>query len=198
MMRIHESGFIRGLGLPRVAGFALLVISGLLLNQAVAWSGEWADEGFPAWQAVGDDELNAARGGFVFSNGVQVDIGIRKAAFVNDMEQFRTSFNISERVRSKLHEGMEQLRTGVDISKEIRNSILSEANSVLQVGTGNTLNNLEVPGGSTFIQNTLDNQFLGHFTVVDVRIRNLDAAMRQLPVSAFPAIRDFAIPGIAP
>ena len=195
-MRVHESGFIPGF--QRVARFALPVIFGLLLNQAAAWSGEWENEGFPAWQAVDDDELGTARGGFVFSNGVQVDIGIRKAAFVNDMEQFRTSFNISERVRSKLHEGMEQLRTGVDISKEIRNSILSEANSVLQVGTGNTLNNLEVPGGSTFIQNTLDNQFLGNFTVVDVRIRNLDAAMRQLPVSAFPAIRDFAIPGIAP
>ncbi len=85
-MRVHESGFIPGL--QRVARFALPVIFGLLLNQAAAWSGEWENEGFPAWQAVGDDELSTARGGFVFSNGVQVDIGIRKAAFVNDMEQF--------------------------------------------------------------------------------------------------------------
>lgn len=174
-MRVHESGSIPGF--QRIARFALPVIVGLLLIQAAAWSGEWANEGFPVWQAVGDVELSAARGGFVFSNGVQVDIGIHKTAFVNDMEQFLT---------------------GIDLSEEIGNSILSEANSVLQSGTGNTLNYFELPGGSTFIQNTLDNQFLGNFTVVDVRISNLNAAIRQLSISAFPAIRDFTIPGIAP
>jgi len=196
MMRVHESGFIPGLQ-QRVARFALSALVGLLSMQTTAWSAEWADVNFPAWQAVGDDELNEVRGGFVFSNGVQVDIGIRKAAFVNGMEQFQTSLGISERVRSNVLDGMEQLRTRVDVSEEVRSSILSDANSVLQVGTGNTLNNLEIPGGSTFIQNTLDNQFLANFTVVDVRIRNLDT-LRQLPATAFPTIQDFAIPGIAP
>ena len=74
--------------------------------------------------------------------------------------------------------------------------MFGDANSVLQVGTGNALSAMEITSGSTFIQNTLDNQLLGNFTVVDVRIRNLDSALRQLPVSAFPAIRDFAIPGL--
>jgi len=171
-MRAPESGFIAGLRC--VARSPLPLIAGLLLIQAPAWSGEWSGENFPAWQAVGDEELETVRGGFLFSNGVQVDIGIQKAAFVNDVEQFRTQ---------------------IDVSDGVQSSILNEANSVLQVGAGNTLNGLEMPGGSTFIQNTLDNQFLDNFTVVDVRIKNLDA-LQQQPVPAFPSIQDFAIPGI--
>lgn len=174
MMCVRESGCIAGL--RHVARSPLPLIAGLLLIQTAAWSGEWPDENFPAWQAVGEDELEAVRGGFLFSNGVQVDIGIQKAAFVNGVEQFRTQIDVSEGVQSR---------------------ILNEASSVLQVGPGNTLNGLEISGGSTFIQNTLDNQLLGNFTVVDVRIKNLDA-LRQQPVPAFPSIQDFAIPGIAP
>ncbi|MGB5408706.1 MAG: hypothetical protein WBN43_18195 [Thiogranum sp.] len=174
MMRARESGFITGLRC--VARSPLPLIAGLLLIQAAAWSDEWSGENFPAWQAVDDDELETVRGGFLFSNGVQVDIGIQKAAFVNGVEQFRTQIDVSEGVQSR---------------------ILNEANSVLQVGAGNTLNGLEMPGGSTFIQNTLDNQFLDNFTVVDVRIKNLDT-LRQQPVPAFPSIQDFSVPGIAP
>ena len=118
--------------------------------------------------------METARGGFQFSNGVQVDIGIDKAAYVNGVEQFRTHIDVSEGVRAK---------------------ILNEATSVLQVGAGNALQGLEIPAGSTFIQNTLDNQFLDNFTVVDVRIKNLDSIQRQ-PAAAFPSIEDFAIPGI--
>lgn len=173
MMCTRESGLP---GLKRVAQSRLALIVGLLLIHAAAWSGEWPEENFPAWQAVGADELEAVRGGFLFSNGVQVDIGIQRAAFVNGVEQFRTQIDVSEGVQS---------------------GILNEAGSVLQVGTGNVLNGLDISGGSTFIQNTLDNQLLGNFTVVDVRIRNLDAVPQQ-PLPVFPSIQDFAIPGIAP
>jgi len=174
MMRAPESEFTAGL--RHVAQSSLLLIAVLLLTQGTAWSGEWSEENFPAWPTVSDDELETVRGGFLFSNGVQVDIGIQKAAFVNGVEQFRTQF---------------------DVSEGLQNKILNEANSVLQIGTGNSLNGLEIPAGSTFIQNTLDNQLLGNFTVVDVRIKNLDA-MQQQTVPAFPSIQDFAIPGIAP
>lgn len=174
MMRLRETGFTPGL--RRVARSLLALITGLLLVQAAAWSDDWSEENFPAWQAVGDDELEAVRGGFLFSNGVQVDIGIQKAAFVNGVEQFRTQIDVSEGVQSR---------------------ILSEANSVLQLGVGNTLDGVEIPAGSTFIQNTLDNQLLDNFTVVDVRIKNLDT-LQQQPIPAFPSIQDFAIPGIAP
>jgi hypothetical protein len=174
MMRIRESECIAGH--RRVARSLLVLIAGLLLVQAAAWSGEWSEDDFPAWLAVGDDELETVRGGFLFSNGVQVDIGIQKAAFVNGIEQFQTQIDVSEGVQSR---------------------ILNEANSVLQVGTGNTLNLLDIPTGSTFIQNTLDNQLLGNFTVVDVRIKNLDA-VRQQTIPAFPSVQDFAIPGIVP
>jgi hypothetical protein len=174
MMCAPESGFIPGL--RRVTRSPLPLIAGLLLIQAAAWSDEWSDENFPAWQAVSAEELETIRGGFLFSNGVQVNIGIQKAAFVNGVEQFRTHIDVLEGVQSR---------------------ILNEANTVLQVGTGNTLNGLEVTGGSTFIQNTLDNQLLGNFTVVDVRIKNLDAVLQQ-PIPAFPSIQDFTIPGIAP
>jgi len=171
---VRDSGFMPGLW--RIARSPLPLMAVLLLTQAAAWSGEWSDENFPSWQAVGDDELEAVRGGFLFSNGVQVDIGIQKAAFVNGVEQFRTQ---------------------IDVSEQVQNRILNEASSVLQVGTGNTLNGLEIPAGSTFIQNTLDNQLLDNFTVVDVRIKNLDTIQR-LPVPTFPSIQDITIPGIAP
>ena len=174
MMCARDSGFIPGLWI--VARSALWLIAGLLLVPETAWSGELSDETFPAWLAVGEDELDAIRGGFLFSNGVQVDIGIQKAAFVNGIEQFQTQIAVSEGVQSR---------------------ILNEATSVLQVGTGNVLNGLEMTGGSTFIQNRLDNQLIGNFTVVDVRIRNLDAALQQ-PVPVFPSIQGVTIPGIDP
>ena len=154
----------------------LLSVTGLLLLQATAWSGEQRDEYFPAWQAVSEVELDTIRGGFLFSNGVQVDIGIQKSALINGTEQFRTQFNATEALQSRL---------------------LDEANSVLQAGSGNTLNGLELTGGSVFIQNTLDNQFLENFTVVDVHIKNLDTRLQQ-PIPAFPSLQDITIPGIAP
>jgi hypothetical protein len=174
MLGGRESGCIPGLRLVARSTFPL--IAGLLLIQAAAWGGELSDDNFPAWQAVGEDELEDARGGFLFSNGVQVDIGIQKAAFVNGIEQFQTQIAVSEGVQSR---------------------ILNEATSALQVGTGNVLNGLELTGGSTFIQNTLDNQLIGNFTVVDVRIRNLDAVLQQ-PVPAYTPLQGFTIPGIDP
>jgi len=38
---------------------------------------------------------------------------------------------------------------------------------------------------------------LGNFTVVDVRIRNVEAIQQQVG-QAFPSIQDFALQGIAP
>ena len=154
----------------------LLAVTGLLLMQTTAWSGEQPDGYFPALQAVSEVELDAIRGGFLFSNGVQVDIGIQKSALINGAEQFRTQFNATEALQSRL---------------------LDEANSVLQLGSGNTLNGLELTGGSVFIQNTLDNQMLENFTVIDVHIKNLDA-LQQQPLPAFPTLQDITIPGIAP
>jgi hypothetical protein len=154
----------------------LLAVTGLLLMQTTAWSGEQPDGYFPAWQAVSETELDTIRGGFLFSNGVQVDIGIQKAAIVNGIEQFRTQFNATEALQSRL---------------------LDEANSVLQLGSGNTLGGLDLTGGSVFIQNTLDNQFLENFTVIDVHIKNLGDRLQQT-VPAFPSLQDITIPGIAP
>ena len=154
----------------------LLLVTGLLLTQTTAWSGEQSEGHFPAWQAVSEVELDAIRGGFLFSNGVQVDIGIQKSALINGTEQFRTQFNATEALQSRL---------------------LDEASSVLQLGSGNTLNGLELTGGSVFIQNTLDNQMLENFTVIDVHIKNLDA-LQQQPLPAFPTLQDITIPGIAP
>ena len=182
MMHAQESGSIPGLRL--VVRSVVPLVVGLLLAHPPAWGGAWEDDDFSAWQAVGDDELNAVRGGFKFSNGVQIDIGIKKAAFVNGFEEFRDDFR-------------QQFRTRLNVSEGVQSRILNEANSVLQVGVGSALDVVDTPSGSTFIQNTLDNQFLSNLTVVDVRIKNLDT-VRQLPLSAFPAIQDFAIPGIAP
>ncbi len=67
-------------------GKLLLIISVVFFLSTSLYADILADHGIYHWQAVDNDTLSAARGGFVFSNGVEIDIGIRQVLSINATE----------------------------------------------------------------------------------------------------------------
>lgn len=60
-----------------------LIISAVFFLSTTLYADYLADQGIYHWQAVDNEILSAARGGFIFSNGVEIDIGVRQVLSIS-------------------------------------------------------------------------------------------------------------------
>lgn len=136
----------------------IALAASLAWTQPAARGMPFLGDEFHDWQVVTEAELGNTRGGFVFSNGAQIEIGIRRAGIVGNFDQFRTQF---------------------DLADNFQNKTLSVIYPNLQMVEGNFVGAIEVPTSINLIQNTLDNQVVRSLTIVDVGIQNLGTLQRQ-------------------
>lgn len=131
--------------------------------------------------ALGSDQLDGVRGGFVTPEGMKISFGIERAVYLNGTLVTTTSLNIAD--LSKISGGSAQI-TG------------NGAGSLGLVQSG--LGNVFAPGvisstaAGTIIQNTLDNQKINTITRIDavvnstgiLRAINLQSSMRAAVVDS--------------
>lgn len=132
---------------------AMVVAFAWLAPIAMAEDGSF--DHYTDFQAVPEEDLAQQRGGFVMPNGMELSIGIERAAFVNGELQSGWSLNAA---------GVEALLRGA---------------SPQDAGVGSTrlsslLPLLQEIAGPQLLQNGLDHQLIQNITRLDIRAAGLD------------------------
>ncbi len=143
------------------AALTLMVFMSVFSVQAFA-DGELSDV-FSVYDDVvlSEEHLSQLRGGFVTSDGIEINVGIEKIALLNGVLQSWLAMDLSNVSRSSLDVG----------------NLLSQAGGVIQSGAGNSLSQDLKPlldsGVLSVIQNTLDDQKIQSFTEINVDVNNI-------------------------
>jgi hypothetical protein len=121
-----------------------------------------ADASTPPWEAVDAAVLDATRGGFTSSSGLDVSLGIERLVSINGQLVSRTSFQIADVRQSS----PDQLR---------ETSAALSAVRLIQNGSDNIAGTTFGPDvlGGTIIQNTLSNQQIESRTVINASVDSL-------------------------
>ncbi|HAT30060.1 MAG TPA: hypothetical protein DCW29_04180 [Janthinobacterium sp.] len=137
------------------------VLAGLLAGAALGWSGQARCAG-PDWVAVGDAELERARGGFDLGGGLLMSLGVDRTVTVNGNVLSSSAFNIADVSRL----------TGQEASAAASAAGLN----LLQNGAGNTFLAGAMPQAlaGTVIQNSLNDQVLRTQTVINASVNSFD------------------------
>lgn len=105
---------------------------------------------FENWQRASDAELAELRGGFMFANGMTMNIRVEKELIVNGVSEFYEVFQLAS-------ESLEK----------VKNSIL------VQNGLHNVAPELLAPSMGVVLQNGLDNQVISSITSIYIDIGNI-------------------------
>ncbi|BBL35794.1 hypothetical protein Nstercoris_02070 [Nitrosomonas stercoris] len=129
----------------RLSGIILpLILMAGLTTSACAEDGLSGRDGFyQEWERATDAELSALRGGFILPNGVHINMSLEKFVHLNDV---------------LVHSS----------------SVQTPKNMLLQVGMQNLVpGSVAAPQLSTFIQNSLDSQYIEAITKINIEVSNL-------------------------
>lgn len=117
---------------------------------------------FYGYEAVPDGELSTLRGGFVTSSGIEVEVGIERMVFVNDVLQSKFVIDLTQLDRKALRG---------DLRPVVENYA-----GLLQSGGGNAVSEdvqgLVSSGVLQLIQNSLDGNKIGNLTGLNVDVKN--------------------------
>lgn len=102
------------------------------------------------WQAVPDPELAELRGGFINSDGFQINFSLENVVSIDGVLQLHTVLQVP------FGSGKPQLET-----------------SQVTTTDGAASTSVATNGLATLIQNTMDNQTIDHMRVVNVELSNL-------------------------
>ncbi len=146
------------MGTPLKVRYLITVIVFTLVMPAIA------DELTP-YQIATDQELAAMRGGFVMNDDLQISVGIERVIYINGVMQAIHTLNFP------------QIGTAINQSSaaQLRASMIT----LVQNGPGNSFvptnaGSNTLPGGQTFVQNTLDRQLIQNLTMINAAVKNLD------------------------
>lgn len=130
------------------------------------------------WEAVSNDQLELARGGFTTPGGLELSLGIDRLVTINGDVVARTSVQIAD-IRA------------ISADQAIKARDALSATNLIQNGAGNVFTGDGVSG--TFIQNSLNDQVIRSQTVISSTV-NSNALMKDLNFNQ--SIRDAAIQAI--
>lgn len=149
-----------------------------LTGAALLWAFAPALASGPAWEPVGADQLDQARGGFTTPAGLELSLGIDRLVTINGDVVARTSVQIAD---IRAISGAEALKARAALS----------ATTLVQNGAGNFFTGDGVAG--TFIQNSLSDQVIRSETVISSTV-NSTSLMKDLNFNQ--SVRDAAIKAI--
>lgn len=152
---------------------ALLGMAIMFPSRTIAGSFDGLDQA----ESLGDADLEAIRGGFETSSGMQISFGIDQVTSINGVLQTKMAFfvpNVTENPTGIILEGW--------------------TSKLIQNGSGNTfaLNATDqIPSQVlNVVQNTLDQQVIQHLTVIDLSVTGLNLFRERL-TPAFINLRPF-------
>lgn len=130
------------------------------------------------WQAVGNQRLDALRGGFNMGNGLMVSFGITSAVFINGALVTETTLNINRLAdlsSSEIAQLGQKLNTLSLVQNGPGNTMASNAAAAPnKSGSANaTVSSIAGAAGGTIIQNTLNNQHILYQTTVNASSNGL-------------------------
>lgn len=118
-------------------------------------AGPAATDDFDASQRISDDELAELRGGFVTSDGLEINVGLEQLVLIN---------------------GTLQSASGVDLSTPSREADAGKIINTIQHGANNSISDDVLArfgdGLFTIIQNSADGQLIQNYTVLNVAVSN--------------------------
>lgn len=137
-----------------------------------------ADDNLPGgslheYSVLSDDTLNTLRGGFITSNGLEINVGIERLVYLNDTLQSSFAMDLSHINREAL-----TAQVGPQLEPYIQ-----------QVNGGQGAFALQASGMLNIIQNSLDGQKIGHITGLDIDVRNF----RDLRIPDLGRMVDFEV-----
>ncbi len=140
--------------------YALTIMLGVSM-QSFADDGRESTFSYYEHSIVSDERLSQLRGGFVTSDGIEINIGIEKIALMNGELQSLLAIDLSKISQSS-----------IDFDK------LHNVASVIQSGAGNelsqSLRGLVDAGVLSVIQNTLDGQKIQTLTELNINVSNVN------------------------
>jgi len=133
------------------------VVLGLALGAARAEGDRVPTAG---WVALGEQQLDAVRGGFIDASGLQVSFGIERAVYLNGELVTTTRLNVADLAA---------------ISGGKAGATLTGGAALLQNGPGNLIDSGTVSPSSlaTVIQNSLNGQHIRSVTTVNATVNSL-------------------------
>ena len=156
-----ENNSYRAVRYQCVCIFVLAFVLPIVTEQPMA-AEEIGVDAFSGFVALGNDTLDGLRGGFVTSDGLEINVGIERLVFINDSLQSKFAMDLS-------HINRASLATGASPAME-------NYMQIIQSGSGNTLSPdvqaLVASGMLQVIQNSLNDQKIGHITGVDIEVKN--------------------------
>ena len=152
---------IRGVKFLRYALAFVVVFSSSVSMHAFA--DEDLKDAFSVYEDVvlSEEHLSQLRGGFVTSDGIEINVGIEKIALLNGVLQSWLAMDLSNISHSSVNVG----------------ELYHQAGSVVQSGNGNFLSQDLKPlldsGALDVIQNTLDGQKIQNLTELNIDVSNI-------------------------
>ncbi|ALP53913.1 hypothetical protein Tel_12635 [Candidatus Tenderia electrophaga] len=129
--------------------------------------------GLHEYAVLSDDTLDTLRGGFVTSNGLEIDVGIERLVYLNDTLQSSFAMNLSHINREAL-----AAQVGPQFEPYMQ-----------QINGGQGAFALQASGMLNIIQNSLDGQKIGHITGLDIDVKNF----RDLRIPDLGRMVDFEV-----
>ena len=145
-----------------------LILSSVFFLSPTLHADYLSEHGIYPWQAVSNDILSVARGGFVFSNGIEVDVGIQQNLSINSAE-FGSQINLLNNLQN--------------LSSASTSTVLKQQSA-----------GIRLPLGLNIIQNSLDNLALRNTTTLDIRIKNFDTFKN--PAALIPSFQNIIEPAV--
>ena len=156
-------------GKPRTSGIyqRLVQIVYALLATYLIMHSAYADDEFDplsSWQKIPDQELAKMRGGFITSDGLNINVGLERLVMIDGT--IKTQFNLD--------------LSGLNQNSGKSSSLPSDQNNMIQL-IQNGENNLVTPdvpakfggGALTIIQNSQDNKLIQNFTTLQIDVSGM-------------------------
>ncbi len=115
------------------------------------------------WQPVGNDSLDALRGGFDLGGGMSIAFGLTRTVTINGNLVTTTSIQIPDISQLTANQSA-ALSSHLGRAQVVQNSAVASAEGIVRIG-GAT--------GATIIQNSLDNQSIKSTTTINANVGSL-------------------------
>ena len=142
------------------------IVCALLATYSFMYSAYAGDEFDPLsnWQIIPDQELAKMRGGFITSDGLNINVGLERLVMIDGT--IKTQFNLD--------------LSGLNQNSGKSSSLPSDQNNMIQL-IQNGENNLVTPdvpanfggGALTIIQNSQDNKLIQNFTTLQIDVSGM-------------------------